>query len=203
MSPTFTALLTLFVVGLVPLAPTEPVLVGMGVFAASGKLPLLAVIITAAVACSLSDHFLYLVGRLGGAWALQRLSQRPSVKSGHEWLTGRIARWGAPVLVVGRWLPAGGTIGALLTGTLRWRLLRFTPASVIGSTLWSSYVALIGFFGGAVTNNPFYGLLVSLGIAAVLGVTCSFVIQRVHRGRLTRAAPPDGPEVGEEPLVAG
>lgn len=197
-----TALITLFVVGLVPLAPTEPVLVGMGVFAATGRLPLAAVIATAALACSLSDHLLYFVGRLGGASALRRLVTRPSVRAAHEWLTVRVVRWGAPVLVVGRWLPAGGTIGALLTGTMRWRLARFTPASVVGSTLWSTYVALIGFFGGTLTGQSFVGLVVSLGIAAVLGVTCSFVIQRTHRSTPAPAAP-DGPELGEEPLVAG
>jgi len=44
-SMTVTALLTLFLVGLIPLAPTEPVLVGMGVLAASGKVSLVAVIV--------------------------------------------------------------------------------------------------------------------------------------------------------------
>jgi membrane protein DedA with SNARE-associated domain len=198
-----TALVTMFVVGFVPLMPTEPVLVGMGVFAAQGKLPLFAVIATATVACVLSDHMLYFVGRTGGAWAIQRLARRPSVRAAHDWLTGRITRWGAPVLVIGRWLPAGGTIGDLLAGTLRWRLLRFMPVSIIGSALWCTYVAMIGFFGGAVTDNAFYGVLLSLGVAAVLGVALSFVIPRTHRRRPVAQPPPDAPEIGEEPLVAG
>jgi membrane protein DedA with SNARE-associated domain len=197
---TLTALITLFVVGLVPLAPTEPVLVGMGVFAASGHLPLAAVIATAAVACTLSDHFLYAVGRVAGAPALRKLGKRPSITAAHDWLSNRVTRWGAPVLVVGRWVPAGGTIGALLTGTLRWRLVRFTPASVIGSILWSTYVALIGYLGGALTGQPIAGLLVSLAVAAVLGVGASIVVRRAHRTRLARAAT-EAP-LDEEPLVA-
>jgi hypothetical protein len=28
-----------------------------------------------------------------------------------------------------RWVPAGGTVGAVLVGMLRWRLRRFTPMS--------------------------------------------------------------------------
>lgn len=190
---TLTALVTLFVVGLVPLAPTEPVLVGMGVFAASGHLPLPAVIATAAVACSLSDHFLYAVGRVAGSRVLHRLDRRPSVTAAHDWLSTRVTRWGAPVLVFGRWLPAGGTVGALLTGTLRWRLARFTPASVLGSTLWSTYVALIGYLGGALTGQPLTGLLVSLGGAAVLGVGGSMLAKRAHRARLAGAALDEGP----------
>jgi membrane-associated protein len=187
-SSTVTALLTLFLVGLIPLAPTEPVLVGMGVFAASGRLSLVAVILTAAIACTLSDHLLYGVGRVAGVRVLQRLSGRPSVVAANDWLSTRLAKWGWPVLVVGRWLPAGGTIGALLTGTLRWRLHRFTPASVLGSTLWSTYVALIGYLGGAITGQPLAGLLVSLGVAVMLGLVSSVVVQRAHHHRLARAA---------------
>ena len=183
-----TALGTLFLVGLVPLAPTEPVLVGMGVLAASGEVPLAAVIGTATIACCLSDHLLYGIGRFAGPKALRRLSGRPSVLAAHDWLSHRVTRWGAPVLVVGRWLPAGGTIGALLTGTLRWRLHRFTPASLLGSALWSAYAALLGFFGGAVTGRPVVGLLVSLAVAAVLGLTSGIVVRRAHRIRLARAA---------------
>jgi membrane-associated protein len=177
---TVTALITLFVVALIPLAPTEPVLVGMGVLAASGRLPLPAVIITAAVACSMSDHILYAFGRFAGVRALDRLQNRSSVVAANDWLSRHITKWGAPVLVVGRWLPAGGTIGALLTGTLKWRLPRFTPASVIGSLLWSAYAALLGYFGGAITGEPVTGLLLSLGLAVVLALVCSAVVQWVH-----------------------
>jgi membrane protein DedA with SNARE-associated domain len=196
-SSTLAALVTLFVVGLVPLAPTEPVLVGMGVFAASGKLPLLWVVVVAAVACTLSDHLLYVIGRIAGVRALRRLSGKPSVAAANDWLSRRLARWGAPILVVGRWLPGGGTIGAVLTGTLRWPLARFTPASVIGSTLWSAYVALIGYVGGALTGSYVTGLLVSLAIAAALGIGSSIAIQRAHH----RAHPPESPAIGDGTLI--
>lgn len=188
-STVLTAMITLFVVALVPLAPTEPVLVGMGVLAASGAVPLPLVIAVAAVACSMSDHLLYAFGRVAGARALARFGHRTSVLAATDWLTRHITRWGAPVLVVGRWLPGGGTIGAVLTGTLRWRLARFTPASVVGSTLWSTYVALIGFLGGTLTGTPAAGLIVSLGVAAVIGVVSGFLLRRAHRARV--AAAPD------------
>lgn len=201
MNSSATELVTLFVAGLVPLLPTEPVLVGMGVLAAAshGRLSLVAVILVAAVACSISDHLLYFLGRFVGVRTLDWLAgKRPAVAAASDWLGHRITRWGAPILVVGRWLPAGGTIGAVLTGTLRWRLVRFTPASVIGSTLWSTYVALIGYLGGTLTGQPLAGFLVSLGVAAVLGAGCSVVVRRAYRNRLARAATSE-----EQPLVAG
>jgi membrane protein DedA with SNARE-associated domain len=97
--------------------------------------------------------------------------------------------------VAGRWLPAGGTIGAVLTGTLRWRLARFTPASVIGSTLWSTYVALIGFLGGTLTGTPAAGLIVSLAVATIIGIASGVLLRRAHRARVAT-------ELTEEPLVA-
>lgn len=185
-------MLTLFVAALVPLVPTEPVLVGMGVLAATGAVPLPIVILVATVACSISDHLLYAFGRVAGARALARFG-RPSMLAATDWLTRHITRWGAPILVVGRWLPAGGTVGAVLTGTLRWRLPRFTPASVVGSALWSTYVALIGYFGGELTGAPLAGLVVSLAIAAVIGIATTILVKRMHRVRLARvtAPPPD------------
>jgi membrane-associated protein len=194
-SAALTAMITLFVVALVPLAPTEPVLIGMGVLAASGTVPLPIVIAVSTVACSMSDHLLYAFGRLAGVRALARFGRRPSVLAATDWLSRHVTRWGAPILVVGRWLPAGGTIGAVLTGTLRWRLARFTPASVIGSALWSTYVALIGFLGGALTGTSSAGLVVSLGIAAVIGVMSGILLKRAHRAQVVA-------ELHEEPLVA-
>jgi membrane protein DedA with SNARE-associated domain len=194
-STALTAMITLFVVALVPLAPTEPVLVGMGVLAASGTVPLPVVIAVSAVACSMSDHLLYAFGRVAGARALARFGRRPSALAATDWLSRHITRWGAPLLIAGRWLPAGGTIGAVLTGTLRWRLARFTPASVVGSALWSTYVALLGFLGGQLTSAPAAGLVLSLGIAAVIGLVSGFLMKRAHRARMVAAH--------DESLVAG
>jgi membrane protein DedA with SNARE-associated domain len=188
-------MITLFVVALVPLAPTEPVLVGVGVLAASGAVPLPIVIAVSAVACSMSDHLLYAFGRVAGARALARFGRRPTALAATDWLSRHITRWGAPMLVAGRWLPGGGTIGAVLTGTLRWRLARFTPASVVGSALWSTYVALLGYLGGQLTSAPAAGLIVSLGIAAVIGVVSGFLLKRAHRASVA--------EVHDEPLAVG
>lgn len=175
-------MITLFAVAVVPLVPTEPVLIGMAVLASSHTIPLGWVIAVAAVGCSLSDHILYATGRFAGGRLLDRVSSRPSVRAATDWLTRNVTRWGSTVLVVGRWLPAGGTVGAVLAGTLRWRLRRFTPASVIGSTLWSTYVALVGYFGGSLTGEPLVGFAVSLAVAALVGLA-----GRAWLGHLTAA----------------
>jgi membrane protein DedA with SNARE-associated domain len=176
-----TALITVFVVAVVPLVPTEAVLVGMGVLAASTGVSLLGVIAVAAVGCSLSDHVLYLLGRVAGERILGWWGDRSSGAAAMTWLTRNITRWGSPVLVAGRWVPGGGTVGAVLVGMLRWRLRRFTPTSAVGSLLWSTYAALLGYFGGSVTGRPVTGLLLSLAVAAVVGLFTRVVIRRAQR----------------------
>jgi membrane protein DedA with SNARE-associated domain len=176
-----TALITVFVVAVVPLVPTEAVLVGMGVLAASTGVSLLGVIAVAAVGCSLSDHVLYLLGRVAGGRVLGWWGGRSSGAAAMAWLTRNVTRWGPPVLVVGRWVPGGGTVGAVLVGMLRWRLRRFTPTSAVGSLLWSTYAALLGYIGGSVTGQPVTGLLVSLAVAAVVGLLAKVVIRRTQR----------------------
>jgi membrane-associated protein len=181
MSIPIAAAITMFLVAVIPLAPTEPVLAAMGVLAATEHVAPLGAIVIAAIGCSLSDHLLYAIGRFAGGPALTRLRRKPSVDAATEWLIRNSTRWGAPILIVGRWLPAGGTVGSLLAGTLRWPLKRFTPTSLTGATLWSTYVALLGYLGGSIVSQPVIGLVLSLGLAALFGFTASVLLQRAHR----------------------
>ena len=181
MSIPIAAAITMFLVAVIPLAPTEPVLAAMGVLAATEHVSPLGAIVIAAIGCSLSDHLLYAIGRFAGGPALTRLRRKPAVDAATQWLIRNSTRWGVPILIAGRWLPAGGTVGALLAGTLRWPLKRFTPTSLAGATLWSTYVAFLGYLGGSIVSQPVVGLLLSLGLAALLGFTASVLLQRAHR----------------------
>jgi membrane-associated protein len=175
-----TALITVFVVAVVPLVPTEAVLIGMGVLAASTGASLIGVVAVATVGCSLSDHVLYVLGRVAGGRVLGWLGNRSSGAAAMAWLTRHVTRYGPPVLMAGRWVPAGGTVGAVLVGMLRWRLRRFTPTSAVGSLLWSTYEVLLGYFGRSVTGQPVTGLLLSFAVAAVVALLTRVVVRRTQ-----------------------
>jgi membrane protein DedA with SNARE-associated domain len=99
-----------------------------------------------------------------------------------SWLTGHLDRWGLPLLVAVRWLPGGGTVAAPLAGSLRLRPKRFTPASVLGATLWSAYAVLIGGIGDSIADDPVVGLLISLTITVALGLVVTVAVRRAdHR----------------------
>ncbi|MEC3975119.1 DedA family protein [Amycolatopsis sp. H20-H5] len=182
MNASTTALLVLFVVSLVPLLPTEVTLIGMGVAAAQGGASLPVVIAVASVGCLISDQGLYAIGRFGGPHLLDRLRRRRGIDAGITWLDGKLQQHPRPVLVVARWLPSGGTVGALLAGSLRWPLGEFLTASVVGVTLWTSYVSLLGYLGGQMITEPAISMLLSLGVALVLG---SVITVKLKRERVT------------------
>ncbi|PRX44744.1 membrane protein DedA with SNARE-associated domain [Prauserella shujinwangii] len=162
------SLLVLFVISAVPFAPTELALIGLGVAAAEQGGSLVPVVLVAAVGCLVCDLVLYATGRRGGAWALRRVRARPGPAASLRWLTDRIERNPVPVLVIARWLPAGGTAGALLAGSLRWPRTVFVTASAIGVTLWSAYAVALGYLGGRIVEEPLVSLVVSLGVAVAL-----------------------------------
>ena len=162
------ALITAFVVAALPIAPTEPTLVGLGALAAVLHVSPIVLIVVAGLGCSVSDHLLYAAGRWGGARAFGWLSHGRATGHATAWLVDRAERWGVPVFIAARWLPAGGSAGAVLAGSLRWRLRRFTPTSLIGSLLWACYATMLGYLGSAFTGNPLAGLGISLIVAVIV-----------------------------------
>ncbi|WP_194289698.1 DedA family protein [Nocardia macrotermitis] len=179
---TLAALITAFVVAVVPVAPTEPTLVGLGALAAVTHASPIGVILIATLGCSISDHLFYAAGRWGGTRLLGPLARGRATARVTTWLLERAERYGAAAFIGGRWLPAGGTAGAALAGTLGWRLRRFTPASLLGSLLWSCYATALGYLGSTVTGNPLAGLGISLIIAIGVGLVARLVLHRQTAG---------------------
>lgn len=173
-----TGLLALFVIAVVPLIPTEVALLGMGVAAAHGEAGLVPVIAVAAVGCFLSDQALYLAARRGGMPLVERARKRKAADNALRWITEHAENHLRAILIISRWLPSGGTVGALLAGALRWPRGPFLSASAVGVVLWSTYVALLGYFGGQFVQQPGMSMLISLAVALVIGSVFGAVVRR-------------------------
>ncbi|EIF00877.1 DedA family protein [Saccharomonospora glauca] len=172
------SLLLLFAVAVVPLVPTELALITMGVTAANGGDPLPLVVLVAAVGCLLCDVGLYAVGWFGGARLVDRLRARPSVAACAHWITRHLDTRGVAILVLARWLPAGGTVGAVLAGSLRWSRRRFLCASLIGVSLWCAYTGGLGYLGGALLEQSRFGIVLPVACALLAAFTITTVFRR-------------------------
>jgi membrane protein DedA with SNARE-associated domain len=182
------SLLVLFVVAVVPLAPTEAVLIGYGVLAASGEMSLAGIILVAAAGCALSDFINFGIGRGLGMRALRRFNRRPGSRLTVEWIALQLGNRGESILVAARFMPGGGLIGALLAGSLRWPKRRFVPVAVLGATLWSGYTAMLGYVGGQVITEPALAMVLSFGVALLISVPAGMAIRAAQRRLVTAVA---------------
>lgn len=153
----------------VPVVPTGAAVSAAAALAFHQQAPaVVAVILTGAAAAYLGDAVTYLACRLGG----EQLARRLRWIRGGQRLDNLVARLRAravPVLLVSRLLP-GGRVPVLLTVALigmDWR--RLALANVPACTLWAGVYAAVGVLGGAISVEPWQGVLVA--VVLVVAVT--------------------------------
>ena len=162
-----------------PFVPAEPLLVGVGSYAATGVLHLPLVVAVAAGGSLASDLAKYALGRAYGPALLRRLQRRESGARAVEWIESRARRIGPAVIVPSYFVPFGVVAATLVCGVLRMRLGPVALASTIGAALWSSMFVLLGYAGGAVTNNPVTGALLALPV----GIGLAMLLSRLATAR--------------------
>lgn len=175
MSTAAASLLVLFLVAVVPLAPTEAVLIGAGVLAATGEVPLYLVIAVAAAGCLASDMINFTAGRRMGIKALDKLNKSEKSRAMVVWTADQLATRGETILIAARFLPAGGIVGAMLAGALKWPLRRFVPIAAAGSLVWSVYPATMGYIGGQIIDDAWLAMLLSFAVAMLISVPIGMV----------------------------
>ena len=175
-----------------PLVPSETLVVLGGNLASSGDLVLMLVIVSGAVGAVVGDNISYAIGRWVGEHTVKRVFRSQKSRERLEWAERTLDERGAYIILVGRFIPGGRTAVTFSAGyvhTLTWR--RFIVYDVIACTLWATYAALLGYFGGKTfEDHPFWGIALALGIALTLG----FVVEAVRHLRQRRAR--TEPEVG-------
>jgi membrane protein DedA with SNARE-associated domain len=167
-----------------PLFPSEALVVTAAVAAANGRLNIALVVAAAAAGALLGDNTAYEIGRGG----LRRFTSRfESGRGGErlEWAQTQLSRPAGPVIiVVGRFIPGGRTATTVAAGTLEMAWLhRFLPADVIAALLWAGYAAGLGFFGGrAFEDNLWLPLLIAAGVGLLVAGVGELLRRTVLKG---------------------
>lgn len=183
---------------LLPIVPSETVLITAATYAASGAPNPVGLVLAAATGALIGDFAAHLVGRGGGSLAL-RLTRSPRVAQLFERTEGMFARRGGSVLIAGRFVPGGRTATTVISGVLKYPYARFLTFDAAGCVAWSLCSIGIGLLGGAVfEDQPLLGVGTGIGIALVVTgvaeVTRRFVARRKTRadgGRTAHRAAPD------------
>lgn len=180
-----------------PLVPSESVVITAGVVSGAGDLSLLLVIVCGAAGAIIGDNISYFLGSWLGEHTVKRLFRSEKARHGFEWAERQLELRGFYLIIVARFIPGGRTAVTFASGYthgMTWR--RFIVADVVAGTIWASYAASLGFFGGKqFEEEPWKGLL--LAFVAAVGLAATVELVRWLRGRRS-VAPESAPETGSE-----
>ncbi len=180
-------LLIAFADSVVPVVPSETLVIVGGVAAGQGEQSLTMVMLCGALGAFLGDNAAYQLG--ASAEGLLRSTMFRGDKGDRRlaWAARQLARRGGQLLVTARFIPGGRTAVTVSSGVTGQPRRRFVLWDLLACAIWASYAALLGFVGGKTfEDNHTLALLVAL--AAAVGVTVLVeVVRHVHAKR----NPPD------------
>lgn len=148
--------------------PAYPVLVVTGALHESGGYSLWGLLGVAVLGAMIADYGWYLAGRRYGGRLLALLCKISlSPDSCIRQTESIYMRWGAPSLMVAKFIPGFASIASVLAGTVGTRRRSFLLYDIIGAAIWSGSAVFLGsLFSSAV--DELLSVLVSLGVAGGL-----------------------------------
>ncbi len=169
-----------------PLLPSETVIIAFGVATARSADPrVFLIVVCAAVGAWAGDNLSYVIGWRFGPWATRRFFA-PGTKGAarREWAERSLNRFGMGLIIVCRFIPGGRTAVTLSCGLIGYSWRRFCLATAVAAAAWASYAFLAGRLGGqAFENQPVLGFAVAFGGATVISGIVELVRRVIARRR--------------------
>jgi membrane-associated protein len=175
---------------IVPLLPSETVVIGLGVATAGSTDPRIALlVILAACGAFAGDNLAYVIGRRFGPFAERRFFSGERGRRSRAWAERMLDRFGGRLILVCRFVPGGRTAVTLTCGLVGYRRRSFVIATACSAVIWASYAFWLGRLGGkAFESKPWVGFVLAFGIA--IGVSALIEggrrIYAIYRRRQTR-----------------
>ncbi|MFJ2979869.1 DedA family protein [Curtobacterium sp. NPDC087082] len=174
--------------GFFPPVPSEAALVAVAAIAATSGQPVLAgVLAAAALGAVAGDSVAYWIGRRIGLGRLAR-SRRPRIAAAFAFAERQMRRRSASLILVGRYIPVGRVAVNMTAGATRLPYRKFLAISSVAGLAWSATSIGIALAASSVLHEPLVAALVSMVVAAGLGIAVDRVIGRVTRKREARAS---------------
>lgn len=139
--------------------PAYPAMIVSAAIAVEAAKPLLPILAVATLAALIADLIWYAAGRRYGTSMLKLMCRLSLSQDSCVGLTRRIyERWGAPSLVVAKFIPGFAAISTTLAGEAGTRLRHFVPYDAVGAALWAGTAIALG----AIFHEAVDALLVEL-----------------------------------------
>ncbi|MDI6098868.1 VTT domain-containing protein [Actinoplanes sp. NEAU-A12] len=160
--------------GVVPVVPSEALVISLGAMSATGSPHLLALGAAVVVGGVAGDRAAYLLGRKAGARATAGKVAVARAKAERALL-----RYGGAALLIGRFLPYGRTASTMTSGSVSLPVGRFHLFSMLASVCWAVYTIGLGRLAGATfAGSPLLGAAFGLLLGTILAGVCAIVEKR-------------------------
>jgi membrane protein DedA with SNARE-associated domain/rhodanese-related sulfurtransferase len=170
--------------------PAYPTLIVTSALAAHSPSTLFGLVATAVMASVIGNVAWYVAGRRLGGRVLKTLCRMSlSPDSCVRQTESIFARWGAPSLMVAKFIPGFASVATAMAGIVRLPPWRFVLFDAIGAALWSGVAIALGYvFRNAV--NDVLRVLAAMGEVGIALIVVAFVvyviIKWVQRQRFIR-----------------
>lgn len=182
---------------LVPLVPSEVVVVAGAAAAANAALDVRLLVVAVIVGGVAGDLASWTLGRAGAARARRLLTATPRRQAVLARVERIVTTRRAAAVIGGRFVPGGRTAVGLLAGVTRQPLRGYLGAATIGVSLWTVYLVGVGYVAGKSAGDPL--VAVGVGVAAALIVSSAL---SWRRGAATAGPPVPAAPVGVSPVVS-
>jgi membrane protein DedA with SNARE-associated domain/rhodanese-related sulfurtransferase len=170
--------------------PSYPVLIVTAALSAQGDYSVPQVVAVSVFACVLADVLWYQAGARFGRRVLTlmcRISLSPD--SCVRQTESIYEQWGAPSLLVAKFIPGFATVSTTMAGVVRVSPLAFVFFDMIGAALWTGFAAALGWvFRDAV--DDILSIVQAAGRIGLMAIAGAFVfyllVKLVQRQRLLR-----------------
>jgi membrane-associated protein len=184
---------------IVPVAPSETVVIVAGVAIATGTAPypLWLLILVAAGGAFVGDNIAYGIGRLFGGRVQRRADRKPTFAHKLDVARDQIRQRGGLLLITARFLPGGRTLVTLTCGVTRQPHRWFMGWDLLATLIWATYGAGLAFIVGRPLQDH-HALAFLAAFAAAVAV--NIVIEVVRRVRHRDQVPDATGDVADEPV---
>lgn len=163
-----------------PVLPSETVVIALGVATAGRADPRIAVLVLlAAAGAFIGDNVCYMLGSRFGPTISRWVFSGEKGARRRAWAERSLGRYGARIIIACRFIPGGRTAVTVTCGLVGYPRRKFIVVTACAGVLWACYAFFIGRLGGkAFEDKPWAGFLLALGAVLVISAVVE-VVRRV------------------------
>lgn len=180
--------------------PGDSLLVTAGIFASSGHLDLMWLLLLASICAVVGDQVGYLIGRSAGHALYKRedsmFFKKKHLQKAHEFYE----KYGGKTIVIARFVPIVRTFAPAVAGAAEMNYRRFVSFNIFGGILWVFSTVLLGFFMGRLIGAERLNKHIHIVIVVVvfLSILPGIIEYMRARAKSAAAAALAQPEPGEK-----